>query len=252
MKYDVANTIALPETVTPALFGALLALVEEKMGGNDGSHDVEHVLRVVRVALRIARAEAAAGRAPNVDLRRVVVVGMLHDVTDHKYIDDPAEANRAIYETLQAHGFTSSDVAWVLDTIELISFRKEQARIAAAAAAGQPLPSPSPELCAVQDADRLDAIGAIGIARCFTFGGSRSRALYEGNHTDAAAIDAEVSKTGAFAASPASLYHFYEKLFKLKDLMKTETGRKMAERRQAAMHRFVDQFWSEVALDEDE
>ncbi|ORZ34156.1 hypothetical protein BCR44DRAFT_1461943 [Catenaria anguillulae PL171] len=239
--------IALPVTVSRPLFLDLLALVEAKMGNNDGSHDVQHVLRVTKLALHIAQAEAALGRPS--DLQMVAVVAMLHDVTDTKYCDDPTEANASIVTLLQSHGLTLSACRTVLETIEGISFRKEQARIAAAKAAGRPIPEPSPELCAVQDADRLDAIGAIGIARCFTFGGTRARALYAADEAGKQAIEARMARTGE--AGVESVPHFYDKLLKLKDLLKTETARKMAVRRQAIMEQFLDAFWDEVDLKHD-
>ncbi|KAI9216972.1 hypothetical protein BC828DRAFT_392303, partial [Blastocladiella britannica] len=205
MASIAATQVRLPATVSSALFADLHALVEAKMGGNDGSHDVEHVLRVTRLAIHIARVEYGDA----VDMSSVVAVAMLHDVTDTKYCDDPAQGNAAIVAALTRNGFSDTAARRVLEIIELISFRKEQARIAAAAARGESLPPPPPELCAVQDADRLDAIGAIGIARCFTFGGTRARALLDGQHTDPAAVQATVDATGAFAPSEASIYHFY-------------------------------------------
>ncbi|KAJ3374284.1 hypothetical protein GGF31_007804 [Allomyces arbusculus] len=244
----------LPVDVSRTLVADVLEFVEAKMGSNDGSHDVEHVLRVTRTALRIALAEKTAGRAPNVDLATVVVVALLHDVTDTKYTADPTEANRGITTILvDKHGYTPAQVARILQLIERISFRKEQAVRAAAAAAGLPPPTIPVEVQAVQDADRLDAIGAIGIARCFTFGGTRHRALYQSavstNHDD---LVQRTAVEGSEVGSEASLYHFYEKLFKLKGLMKTETGRVMAERRHQVMADFVAEFWREVHLDGDD
>ncbi|KAJ3355263.1 hypothetical protein GGF32_002092 [Allomyces javanicus] len=244
----------LPAGVSPTLVADVLAFVEAKMGGNDGSHDVEHVLRVTRTALRIALAEKTAGRAPNVDLATVVVVALLHDVTDTKYTADPTEANRGITTVLvDKHQYTPAHVAHILQLIERISFRKEQAARAAAAAAGLPPPTIPVEVQAVQDADRLDAIGAIGIARCFTFGGTRHRALYQSEvSTDHVDLVRRTAIEGSEVGSEASLYHFYEKLFKLKGLMKTETGRAMAEHRHRVMADFVSEFWREVHLDGDD
>jgi uncharacterized protein len=138
---------------------------------------------------------------------------------------------------LSDHHFSQCQIEHVLTCIQLISFRKE----ISSGISGKELPWITK---VVQDADRLDALGAVGIARCFTFGGTRQRALYTSpmnnrQLTETAILTNETLPNG-------SIYHFYEKLLKLKDMMKTNTGKKLAVRRHQVMLDFVDEFWSEV------
>lgn len=104
----------------------------------------------------------------------------------------------------------------------------------------------TPELAVVQDADRLDAIGAIGIARCFTYGGSRNRAIYDPSKPHIENITQEQYQNQKDQDSP-SVNHFYEKLLKLKDMMKTEAGRQRAQKRHEFMEQFLSQLYAECA-----
>lgn len=185
----------------------------------EGSHDWWHVWRVWQLARRIGRAEGA-------DLEVVELAALCHDLEDWKYEHTPK-----IKPILNELGVPSQTTSQVLGICQSISFK----------GAGVADEMPTLEGQVVQDADRLDAIGAIGIARCFAFGGARSRSLYD--PTDSPELHA------SFAAyqskSGSSLNHFYEKLFLLKDRMHTPTARAMAEARHHYMEGFVQQFLTE-------
>jgi uncharacterized protein len=145
---------------------------------------------------------------------------MFHDVADHKFADDPSETIEMVRAFLIAEGVSEEWTSRVLYVAENISFSK-----------GDNRGDPTPELKVVMDADRLDAMGAIGIARAFTYGGFRKRPLY-GNHSGGNTIG-----------------HFSEKLLLLKDLMNTETGRKMALERHQYMLDFLKQFERETGIE---
>ena len=184
---------------------AVLRAVEELFASQPGSHDANHTLRVYRNALRIAQAE------PGCDLEVVALAALLHDADDHKlfHTQDHAHA-RAI---LEGQGVTDDRIEQICEVINGVSFSKTRGR----------RPS-SLEGMVVQDADRLDALGAIGIARTFAFGGEHGRSL------------------------ESSVEHFHEKLLLLKDEMNTDTGRALATRRHAFLLSFLQELDEEAAL----
>ncbi|RZC75036.1 hypothetical protein C5167_050516 [Papaver somniferum] len=199
-------------------------LVISSMKANDASHDASHALRVRDLALSLAKEEG-----------------------DYKYVRDPSE-EMITERFLEAENVEESKRQRILSIIKgmgtvlykavlhfhVISvhkgFKEELA--------GNQSAEFSPEFGVVQDADRLDAIGAVGIARCFTFGGSRSRVLHDPNIHPRL----DLSK-GQYMnkAEQTTINHFHEKLLKLKDLMKTKAGRRRAEKR----HKFVEEFLTE-------
>jgi uncharacterized protein len=185
----------------------------------EGSHDWWHVWRVWQLARQVARAEGA-------DLEQVELAALCHDLEDWKYAHTPK-----IEPILRGLGVAAPTITQVLDICQRISFK----------GAGVADDMPTLEGQVVQDADRLDAIGAIGIARCFAFGGAKERALYDPHdppqlHTSFAAYQ---SKSGS------SLNHFYEKLLLLKDRLHTPTAKALAEERHRYMEGFVEQFLNE-------
>jgi len=191
---------------------------------SDPSHDFFHVLRVRRLALHIANSENVK------DLLAVELAALLHDVDDHKY--------KSIKEWMPVPDFLRGlmidevTITKVLMIIENVSYSREVRMLKA----GKQLPT-LPELGCVQDADRLDAIGATGVARTFAFGGKRDTPFCS-----------EVSKceAGWEAVDPkTTIGHFHDKLFKLKDMMKTETGRSMAKKRHQVMVNFYKAFMLE-------
>eukprot|EP00249_Psilotum_nudum_P011836 c23412_g1_i1 orf=717-1439(-) len=207
-------------------------LVQTIMGQWDSSHDAFHAFRVRDVALSLAAEE---GLPPD-RLEIVELAALLHDIDDHKYAKS---GKRKEDET--AHGFlTSQGVAKekiedVMSIIKNMGFKEEldgtldhQGRL---------------EFGIVQDADRLDAIGAIGIARCFTFGGSRNQVLYDPQILPR--INMTKEEYMKHDGKQTTLNHFHEKLLKLKDLMKTKAGHKRAVIRDKFMEDFLAEFHKE-------
>lgn len=187
-----------------------------------------HIDRVRKLALALAREEG------NANLELVEIASLLHDIQDWKYSGSETAAATTVQEYLQQHSYPQDKQKAVLDIIQGIGFKDE---------IGVGRRITSPELAVVQDADRLDAIGAIGIARCFTFGGKFPRPLYDpaiqprNNLTKAAYMDS--------SQKPTTINHFYEKLLKLQGMMKTDAGRKRARSRHAFMETFLKQFMLE-------
>ena len=270
--------------VDDACLARVRALVRARSLGVDASHDFAHVARVEALGARLAAAEGRAGDAAA--LARVRLACLLHDVEDYKYrADGDDEAAFPVIRALLAEAGVADAALQtrVCEIVRGVSFHGELASASAAAAAAAAASSsssssalasaPAPasaesaaaeaaaaaaaaadvEAACVRDADRLDAIGAVGIARCFTFGGARGRALYA---TDA--LGAPLAPAGAAGAPPsreeymragkdaASRAHFDEKLLLLKARMRTRAGRAMAERRHSAMEQFLEQFDAEV------
>ncbi|KAH9707228.1 HD domain-containing protein [Citrus sinensis] len=166
-------------------------------------------------------------------VRKVELAALLHDIGDYKYLRDPSE-EKIVENFLEDEGLEESKKMRILNIIKKMGFKDEIAGLANAEF--------SPEFGVVQDADRLDAIGAIGIARCFTFGGSRNRVL----HDPAIKPRSDVSKEQYMKKEEqTTVNHFHEKLLKLKDLMKTEAGRRRAEKRHKFMEEFLMEFYEE-------
>ncbi|XP_002969755.2 uncharacterized protein LOC9646052 isoform X2 [Selaginella moellendorffii] len=204
--------------------------VREIMSKNDASHDSSHVIRVRNLALELAKEE---GLTSDSSLSVIELAALLHDVDDHKYVES-SEQNRA-KEFLDNEGFDNDTKHRVLSIIKSMGFKEQLAN----GAVGQ-----SPELAVVQDADRLDAIGAIGIARCFTYGGSRNHILHDASILPV--LDGMTKEEYTRKDRRHTMInHFYEKLLKLKDLMKTEAGRNRAEKRHEFMEAYLAEFLQE-------
>jgi uncharacterized protein len=194
------------------------AYVRQAMSGEGTGHDWWHVHRVRRTALRLAREEAA-------DVFVVELAALLHDVADHKFHGgDETAGPRAARAWLESVDAEPEVVDHVCEIIAGLSFK----------GAGVPTPMRTPEGRVVQDADRLDALGAVGIARAFAYGGSRGRPL----HDPDAAPELHDSFAAYKAGGGATTAHFHEKLFLLRDRMNTAAARRVAEGR----HRFMDAF----------
>ncbi|KAL5576195.1 hypothetical protein UlMin_017894 [Ulmus minor] len=206
-------------------------LVEEAMKGNDASHDAAHVWRVRDLALSLAREEGLSS-SPN-SMEIVELAALLHDIGDYKYLRDPSE-ERIVESFLEKERIEEEKKIKILSIIKGMGFKEE--------VTGSAIGQMSLEFGVVQDADRLDAIGAIGIARCFTFGGSRNRVL----HDPKLQPRSDLSKEQYMKKDQQStLNHFHEKLLKLKDMMKTKAGRTRAEKRHKFMEEFLAEFYSE-------
>jgi uncharacterized protein len=191
----------------------------------EGGHDWFHILRVWNNAKLIAKNE-------NVDTFIVELGALLHDIADSKFHGGDETIGPKLARTfLERENVENSIIIHVENIIKNISYKggnfKQQFK--------------SPELDVVQDADRLDAIGAVGIARCFNYGGFKNRSLYD------PAIQPKLNQTKEeYKNSQApTINHFYEKLLLLKDKMNTKTGKKIAEKRHIYMETFLQQFYDE-------
>lgn len=198
------------------------ALVQEIYKDMDASHDFQHIERVYENARTILQTEPQA----NEKIVRLAV--LLHDVSDSKYTATKDNENR-ILQQLQ---LTNEEIEHIQTVIAEVSFN-----------GGNELPATTLESKIVRDADRLDAIGAVGIARTFAYGGAKGRKLYDATEEARENMTVEEYRT----KSTASVTHFYEKLLLLKDLMVTEKGREMAEGR----HQFMVQFLQQLKKERD-
>lgn len=191
---------------------------------NDFSgHDYFHSLRVYRVAGTIAEQE-------NADMEIVSLAALLHDVDDRKLSPDTHEKKEHAVSFLKEQCVSDKKIERICQIIDEVSFAGNDSVI----------PSTIEGKC-VQDADRLDALGAIGIARAFAYGGSHDRAIYDPVIVPKLGMSKEEYQDHV----TTSINHFYEKLFLLKDMMNTDTGRKMAEKREKFMRAYVDEFMTE-------
>ncbi|KAJ5115464.1 hypothetical protein NUU61_001223 [Penicillium alfredii] len=222
-----------------SLFAAMSAFVSSCMSGHDPSHNPAHVHRVVAGANTILAAEQALDPAAHFDSTVVQLAALLHDIGDRKYISqvaqstsDTSENKKAsldpttmVREALLAHGASPDLSAKVQTIVSHVSYTTE---CKDPTAIQRLIEQGYPELAIVQDADRLDAIGALGIGRCFTFLGAQGRRFVpEGQWEMDNAIE-----------------HFGEKLEKLEGMMKTETGRQMARVRTERLRIFRG-WWEE-------
>ena len=199
--------------------------VKEALAGSEGGHDWFHIERVYKNALLIASKE-------KVDVLIISLGALLHDIADSKFHNgDETIGPREARKFLESQYVSEEIIIHVIGIIENISFQ-----------GGNKLQTfYSKELSVVQDADRLDALGAIGIARAFNYGGFKNRALYDPSINPNLTMSPNQYKD---SKSP-TINHFYEKLLLLKDIMNTDTGKKIAHERHLFMEKFLAQFYSE-------
>lgn len=217
---------------TNQLIRNTVEFVQTRLAAAEGGHDWWHIYRVWQTAKTIANAEIAEtdGVAPN--LLIIELAALLHDIADSKFHGgDDSVGPRIAGEFLQAQQVNPEIIREVQQIIAHISFK-----------GGHHVGTYySVELAIVQDADRLDAIGAIGIARAFNYGGFKNRPLYDPNQPPNFQKTVEQYK---FNNDP-TINHFYEKLFLLKDRMNTTTGKRLAAQRHAFMESYIEQFYKE-------
>ena len=199
--------------------------IKAKLLAESSGHDWHHIHRVWQLSRQIAAKEGA-------DLEIAELGALVHDIADWKFHNgDDSVGPREAELLLDREGAPPQIIAAVVDIVASISYKGAGVTTAMRTLEGR----------CVQDADRLDAIGAIGIARCFAYGGHAGRPMHA---PDAAPVLHQTA--AAYKASKgASLNHFYEKLFLLKDRMNTPTGRALAEPRHRFMEEFVAQFLAE-------
>ncbi|KAF0326854.1 hd domain containing protein [Colletotrichum asianum] len=208
--------MASNSTMNEELIAKVTEYVEAYMAKYDASHDFNHIKRVLSLAHRIYDQSPAS---PALDKQIITLAALLHDVGDRKYLKPGEDASTLVSTVLQSLGadeILAARVQTICLGVSYSSEVKDPARV-------RSLIADYPELAVVQDADRLDAIGAVGIGRCFTFGGAKG----------ARSMD-------------DSILHFEEKLVKLEGMMKTEIGKEMAKERTKRILTFME-WWQDEA-----
>jgi len=208
-----------------ALINKTITFVKSKLENAEGGHDWFHIERVYKNALLIAKDEVC-------NITVVQLGALLHDIADSKFHDgDETIGPETARKFLERENVSSEITNHVINIIENISYKGGNFEKKFS----------SKELEIVQDADRLDAIGAIGIARTFNYGGFKNRPLYNPE----IAPNLQMTKEEYKASEAPTINHFYEKLLLLKDKMNTETGKKIALQRHEYMEKFLEQFYAE-------
>ncbi|OCG28500.1 phosphohydrolase [Gilliamella sp. Fer1-1] len=203
---------------------AIQAFVKQKLANDFSGHDMAHIERVVRLAEQILQHE------PKANAFIVIVSAYLHDVIDEKVVADVNQAVIELRDYLILQALTDNEIKMIFDIIENMSYRKNLNQKKELSLEGQ----------IVQDADRLDALGAIGIGRTFYYGGNKHNIMYDPNISPRMALDEDNYKR-----PNTVINHFYEKLLLLKDMMNTQTAKKLAEPRHQFLVQFVEQFEKE-------
>jgi len=203
-----------------------ISFVKQTLEGAEGGHDWYHIERVWNTARYIRKKEGAG------DVLTIELAALLHDISDAKFNGgDEDKGSRMAGDFLKKLGLEQKKADHIQSIIQHVSYKGGFAQNQIS----------SIEFRIVQDADRLDAIGAIGIARAFNYGGFKNRPI----HNPEMPLQ-EYKDPKAYHKSDApTINHFYEKLLKLKDMMNTSTGIEMAEERHAYMLRFLEQFYRE-------
>lgn len=200
--------------------------VKQTLSKAEGGHDWWHIYRVWQLSKQIASKEE------NVNLTVVELGALLHDIADSKFYDGDEEIGpRLAAKFLKKENVEDSVVEHVINIIRNISFKNSF----------EDQTFSSKELDIVQDADRLDAIGAIGIARTFNYGGHKGRTLYD----PAIKPEENLNKETYKKSTAPTINHFYEKLLLLKDKMNTKTGKEMAVNRHKFMEQYLKEFFDE-------
>ena len=189
------------------LIAAAITYIEDLFRGNSGGHDAAHTLRVFRNALLIAEGE------PDCDVQAAALAALLHDADDHKLFRTEDNANARKF--LEENAVPPDRIERIIEAVNAVSFSRNKGRV-----------PETPEGRIVQDADRLDALGAVGIARTFAYGGEHGRPQEE------------------------SIQHFHDKLLLLRDMMNTQTGRRLAEPRHAFLESFLGEYAAETEADQ--
>ena len=202
-----------------------ILFVKEQLKSAEGGHDWFHIERVYKNSILIAKNEQC-------NLEIVKLGALLHDIADSKFNDgDETIGPKIARKFLEKEKVKKETINHVVAIIENISFKGGNFE----------KKFTSKELDIVQDADRLDALGAIGIARTFNYGGFKNRAIYNPN----IAPKFNMSKEEYKNSEAPTINHFYEKLLLLKNKMNTESGKKIAEERHLFMENFLSQFYAE-------
>lgn len=203
MYQDIGETVIKEKIGTNGMYEEVIEYVKGLFEGNSGGHDFEHTMRVYKNALEIAADHQDA------DTKVVALAALLHDADDHKLFHTKNYENAR--KILDKVGIASDTADKICEVISCVSFSSNKDKV-----------PDTIEAEIVQDADRLDAMGAIGIARTFAYGGEHGRKLED------------------------SVQHFYDKLLLLKDRLNTEKAKKMAERRHTFLIKYLEELKSEI------
>lgn len=200
-----------------------MAFAKDTFAADHSGHDYFHTLRVYKMAVKLAEQEGA-------DLAIVRLAALLHDVDDVKLSSETHINKDRAVGFLREHGASENMINAICDIIESVSFKGSDSTV----------PETIGGKC-VQDADRLDALGAVGIARAFAYGGSHHRIMHDPEVKPAENMNGEQYQNHC----GTTVNHFYEKLFLLKDLMNTHTAKRIAEHREDYMRRYLAEFLEE-------
>lgn len=199
------------------------AFVKKRLGDDSSGHDWFHIDRVRKLSLHIARSENHG------DLFVIEMAALLHDIPDGKLHETEEAGWQILLEWFSQIFMPIEAEQAIIEIISTISYSTGISEL------------PSIEAKIVQDADRIDAIGAIGIARTFAYGGKKGQSMYDPSIEIRERMTKQEYRTGR----STSVHHFYEKLLKLKEMLHTDTAKKIASERHAFMERFLQQFYKE-------
>lgn len=203
----------------------IISEIKHQFEGEATGHDWHHIMRVYNLSRFIQSKEGG-------NLEIIELAALLHDISDHKFNGGKLnEGGNVASEILKRHGATDELIKKVRYIVDNISYKGANVKAEMNSLEGQ----------IVQDADRLDAIGAIGIARTFAYGGNRNQPIYEPN----GAIELHDSFEAYANAKTSTINHFYEKLLLLKDRLNTKTGIELGEKRHQIMVDFLNEFHNE-------
>lgn len=205
------------------LISATIEYVKEVFATDFSGHDFFHTMRVYQMATKIAMEEKA-------DLQIVQLAALLHDVDDRKLSPETCENKDRAVAYMRSKGLSEDTITRVKDIIGEVSF----------AGTDSVVPKTLEGMC-VQDADRLDALGAMGIARAFAYGGNHNRVMYDPEIPPALNMGKEEYQNHV----STTVNHFYEKLFLLKDMMNTGCAKRIAGHREQYMKEYIDEFLAE-------
>ena len=209
--------------MTDQLIKNTIAYVKEVFAADFSGHDFFHTMRVYQMATKLALAEKA-------DLQTVQLAALLHDVDDRKLSPETCENKDRAMAYLKSQNLAEEMIKTIEQIIGEVSFMGTDSVV----------PNTLEGKC-VQDADRLDALGAIGIARAFAYGGNHNRVMYDPEIPPALNMGKEEYQNHV----STTVNHFYEKLFLLKDMMNTESAKEIAENRERYMKDYIDEFMDE-------
>jgi len=204
-----------------AVIASTAEFIQQKFKSETTGHDWSHMYRVWKLAKHIAKHESGA------DMFVVELGALLHDIADWKFYDDEEAGPQAAREWLSSQGVDESVISHIEDIIRNVSFK--------GAGVANKL---TKEGQIIYDADKLDAMGAIGIARAFAYGGANARSMYDPDRQPVMHQDFEAYKND----KTGTINHFYDKLLLLKDRMYTETGKTLAQHRHEVMEQFLKEF----------